>query len=287
MFSKHYFLINFGTLVLIQIGFIKLSVTGTSDLIIHILEAPERKIKPFSHLTKPKINPHSREDPEPESSNWLNDESEKTSSIDYELVLNVVKKIYYKEKKYLPISTTIKNIPLTDYESINNFTKLFKSSNINSEIFFLSPMLSDETTNWCDFVKWLSLLRNVPSILLACEERSLVLNERSTDRTFLSLLPGVEVTAKSVLSVFRHFWWRKVAMIQASVSGYLFQVCDHLEKEILASHFFSLKVFTSIEKKLFDKDKTSLNKNVNQFWIDVFHSQSSGNILVKSDKLLF
>lgn len=261
-------LLNVVKVLLIQVCVIKKSLASENDLMIFILGGPERKVEVFSQSTEPNLEKYA----DPGSSNWDTEDIKRVYDVDYKLIFKIVKKVYSKRTKNSLTKTRIRHIPLTGDTKFSEVVELITSCNASYKVMLCGGVPMEKAADWCELIKSLSLVQNIPSIIWTCSERSQLPSKKVINKTFLSLLPGIDVTVKSIMSLLHHFWWRKVSIVRSSSPEYLFQVCDHLEKSLLVSSFFSLQEVMDLK----DNSRTNLKEIGKQFWKKVFLSKSSG-----------
>ena len=264
-------------LLIKELACIIISLTCASaygeDLVIEALGSFQQKKSSLIHLSKPEIIPYLAKESDPDSSSWIMEEAQRVSEVNYDLVFQLIKKVFKENHKVNLTSSLKQHFFQFDKDSMREDARTAFEENKRNRVFIYgqSSHATDNHSDLCGFVKVLSFLQDIPSIFWSCGPK--VLN--SNDQLYLSMLPGAELISKSVLSVLYEYKWRTLAWIRSGVSGSMMKVCEEVEKQIVSDNFFLLEVADTIASI---EDGKLINAKHEHFWKKVFSTKVVGTI---------
>ena len=244
------------------------------DLLVGVFGPSEHEKNSFTKLSKPEIIPYAVEEHDPGSSNWVVEESEYAKRTVYDEAFQLVKEVFEDEFGFASLKTTIQKFSFKTLKDFRKILKVMSESQAKHKVFIYdhSP---ENLAGLCGFVEEFSLLQNLPMITWGCAQ-SITNPTQVFNSTTLDLQPPVSLVAKSIVSMLRHFKWRRLAWLRSSGADYSSSMCNQLDKHMLSSDYFAVKVFESYNFAMMNNQSKDLRGKLEQFWKKVFQRDISG-----------
>ena len=239
-----------------------------NELLIGILGSAQQKRDGFNHLSKPEILPFILEETDPGSSSWVVEESDQRARVDYVEALQLVRR-NFKDKFQLQLpEVSVRNFPFSTQDDLKKIMRATAEVRTGLKVFLFGRNVQDNEDD-CALVNSVNRILNVSTIVWGCAKS----NQRVNDSPLLPLQPSADMFARSLMSVLRHFQWRKLAWVQITGKNH-FATCDQLNKMVLSSGYFMVRVFQSIDGDALKNERSEQTSK--DLWAEIFRNDISG-----------